>query len=86
LNEISLNEIFYKSQRFQYLKNLKKIDFPKCITCIDRPYCEMCLVQNANENEKGDIFSIPNYCCEVASLKHKIFAKWKDNYLDNNSE
>jgi radical SAM protein with 4Fe4S-binding SPASM domain len=79
LNNTSLDAIYYKSQKLQNLKNLRKKDFPKCLSCTDKLYCEMCLVQNVNES--GDMFSIPEYCCGMASLKHKFFIKWKENHL-----
>jgi radical SAM protein with 4Fe4S-binding SPASM domain len=52
LCETPLREIWANSPRVQYLRNLRKKDFPQCLHCEDKGFCAMCMVRNANENSE----------------------------------
>ncbi|RCW29644.1 radical SAM/SPASM domain-containing protein [Marinilabilia salmonicolor] len=54
IKETSLHEIWENSERNQFLRSLRNQDFPQCIKCPDKEYCNMCMVRNANENPTGD--------------------------------
>jgi radical SAM protein with 4Fe4S-binding SPASM domain len=72
VKETSLKEIWDNSKEVQYLRNLRKKDFPKCIQCPDKAFCVMCMVRNANEHPQGDLLAINKYFCSVAKLNKKI--------------
>ena len=57
IKQTSLNDIWDNSEKIQYLRSLRKKDFPKCIHCKDKEYCTMCMVRNANEHPNGDPLS-----------------------------
>lgn len=73
LNESSLNEIWTESARIQYLRNLRRCDFSKCIRCSDKEFCTMCMVRNANEHPLGDPLKVNEYFCSIAKLNKMMF-------------
>lgn len=72
IKQSSLSEIWDKSEKVQYLRNLRKQDFPKCIQCSDKEFCTMCMVRNANENTLGDPLVVNEFFCSIAGLNKKI--------------
>lgn len=68
----SLQEIWEKSEKVNYLRNLRKKEFPKCLQCSDKEYCTMCMVRNANEDYNGDPLVVNEYFCDIAKLNKKI--------------
>ena len=72
-----LKKIWEKSPKVQYLRSLRKKDFPECSSCIEKAFCAMCMVRNANENPEGDPLRINKHFCKVAALNRKIVLDWK---------
>jgi radical SAM protein with 4Fe4S-binding SPASM domain len=72
VKEASLSDIWDNSEKVQYLRGLRNIDFPKCIQCPDKVFCTMCMVRNANENPHGDPLVVNEYFCNIASLNRKL--------------
>lgn len=72
VKEAFLSDIWDNSEKVQYLRGLRKQDFPKCIQCPDKEYCTMCMVRNANENPLGDPLAVNEYFCNIAKLDRKI--------------
>jgi radical SAM protein with 4Fe4S-binding SPASM domain len=75
VKEASLNKIWNKSEKVYYLRNLRKQDFPRCIHCLDKEFCTMCMVRNANENLMGDPLIVNEFFCNVAKLNRQIALK-----------
>lgn len=73
----SLNDIWDNSDKILYLRGLRKHDFPKCIQCLDKEFCTMCMVRNANEDPQGDPLTVNEYFCEISKLNKKILLEWK---------
>ncbi len=67
-----LNDIWNNSNKVQYLRNLRKKDFPVCVQCTDKDFCTMCMVRNANESPTGDPLVVNEYFCEIAKFNRKI--------------
>ncbi|MDR0878131.1 MAG: radical SAM protein [Treponema sp.] len=89
VKETPLKEIWESSPRVQYLRALRKKDFPKCTDCADKGFCAMCMVRNANENRElsrvgtvGDPLKINEHFCKVAALNRKIVLDWKQKLQD----
>jgi radical SAM protein with 4Fe4S-binding SPASM domain len=78
VKETSLKEIWDNSKKVQYLRNLRKKDFPKCIQCPDKAFCVMCMVRNANEHPHGDPLAVNEYFCNVAKINKRVVFEWKD--------
>jgi len=78
IKETSLNDIWDNSEQVQYLRDLRKRDFPQCIQCPDKEFCTMCMVRNANENPLGDPFAINEYFCNIAKLNKQIMIERKE--------
>lgn len=76
INTKSLEEIWEKSEQIEYLRQIKRSDFPKCLNCKDRGYCTICMMKNSNENVDGDIFQINNFHCKVAEMIHAKIDAW----------
>lgn len=72
IKENSLKEIWNTSKKAQYLRGLRKKDFPKCIQCAEKDYCTMCMVRNANENSQGNPLVVNEYFCNIAKLNKNI--------------
>ena len=72
INETSLNDIWNNSNKVQYLRNLRRKDFPKCIQCTANDFCTMCMVRNANEHPLGDPLTVNEYFCNIAKLNKSI--------------
>jgi len=78
VRNIPLQEIWERSERVRYLRGIRKKDFPKCLACEDRAFCDMCMVRNANENSDGDPFKINTHFCNVAKLNRRIVMDWRE--------
>ena len=78
VKETSLKNIWENSEKVKYLRGIKKRDFPKCIQCLEKEYCTMCMVRNANEDPMGDPLVVNEYFCEIAKLNKKIITNWKE--------
>ena len=81
IKETSLQDIWDNSKKVQYLRGLHKKDFPKCIQCIDKEYCTMCMVRNANENPKGDPLVVNEHFCNTAKLNRQIMLERKEKLM-----
>lgn len=74
----SLKEIWNNSIELQKIRNVRRGDFPKCIKCEAKDYCNMCLVRNYNENN-GNMFQTNEHFCKVAFLNKRLVEEWKIN-------
>jgi len=83
VRETPLKEIWESSPKVQYLRNLRKKDFPECMPCADKSFCAMCMVRNANENPEGDPLKINRHFCKVAALNRQIVLGWKERQTSN---
>jgi radical SAM protein with 4Fe4S-binding SPASM domain len=75
IKESSLEDIWNKSERVRYLRDVRRSAFPHCAECGDRDFCTVCMVRNANEDPNGDPLVVSGYFCKVASLNKKAFLK-----------
>ena len=82
VKETSLTDIWKNSEKVQYLRNLRKRDFPKCIQCPENDLCTMCMVRNANEHPQGDPLAVNEYFCNIAKLNKKMVLEWRRNLED----
>lgn len=71
----SLRDIWEKSSMLEAVRKVKRKDFPKCLSCAAKDYCNMCLVRNFNESH-GDMFKINNHFCKVAFLNKRLVEEW----------
>lgn len=79
----SLQDIWNNSIELQKIRNVRRGDFPKCIKCEAKDYCNMCLVRNYNENN-GDMFKTNEHFCKVAFLNKRLVEEWRSE--KNNSK
>jgi len=84
IRETSLRETWENSTKIKYIRSLRKKDFPKCLKCNDKKFCQMCMLRNANENLQSDPLKIPERFCENAKLKHKIILEMKSKMQGKN--
>ena len=73
----SLKDIWEKSPQLAKVREVRQKDFPKCLTCEARDYCNMCLVRNYNESG-GDMFKINQHFCDVAFLTKRLVEEWRN--------
>jgi radical SAM protein with 4Fe4S-binding SPASM domain len=85
IKKIPLKSIWENSPRVQYLRSLRKKDFPECTNCLDKGFCAMCMVRNANENQEmsavgtiGNPLKINRHFCRVAALNRQIVLNWRE--------
>lgn len=79
LNDNSLEYIWNNSERIKFLRDLRRNDFPKCLSCQEKEFCTMCMVRNANEDSQGDPLVVNEYFCEIAKLNKDMFFKRKED-------
>ena len=72
-----LKEIWDHAEKVNYLRNLRKKDFPQCLKCSDRNFCTMCMVRNANEDPQGNPLSVNSFFCKTAKINRIMMDKWK---------
>lgn len=75
IKDNTLKNIWENSKKVQFLRNIRKKDFPQCINCPDKNYCTMCMVRNANENPKGDPMIVNKFFCDLAKLDRLMVEK-----------
>jgi radical SAM protein with 4Fe4S-binding SPASM domain len=83
IKETSLSDIWENSHKVQYIRSLRKKDFPKCIQCSDKEFCTMCMVRNANENPQGDPLAVNEFFCDIVKLNKKIVLEYKNKHLNS---
>lgn len=83
VKETSLKDIWDNSEKVQYLRGLRKQDFPKCIQCTGKEFCTMCMVRNANENPKGDPLVVNEFFCNIAKLNRQIMLERKEKHMNS---
>jgi radical SAM protein with 4Fe4S-binding SPASM domain len=72
-----LKDIWENSPQINYLRKLRRRNFPQCLNCADSKFCSLCMAFNANESPDGNFFNINKYCCEVAAINRKIALEWR---------
>lgn len=72
VNQSYLNDIWNNSKKIQYLRGLRKRDFPKCVECLEKDFCTMCMVRNANEHPLGNQLVVNQFFCNIAKLNKEI--------------
>ena len=72
-----LKEIWENSEQLKAVRRVTWKDFPQCLECEARDYCNMCLVRNYNENN-GDMFKIAEHFCQVAKLNKRLVEEYKE--------
>lgn len=83
VKETSLENIWNNSEKINYLRSLRKHDFPKCIQCVDKEFCTMCMVRNANESPTGDPLAVNEYFCSIAKFNKEIMLEWKRKLMNS---
>lgn len=68
LYETNVKDIWENSKEISCLRAIKRDSFPKCVSCENRGYCNVCMMSNSNENADGDAFRINEFHCEVAAM------------------
>lgn len=80
----SLKDIWENSPKLKEIRTIRQKDFPKCLTCEARDYCNMCLVRNYNESN-GDMFKINQHFCDVAFLTKRLVEEWSELQIKKNT-
>lgn len=73
IDTTQLVDIWENSEKVQYLRNLRRFDFPKCLECSDNEFCTMCMVRNANEDPLGDPLAQNIYYCNIAKINKEMY-------------
>lgn len=76
LSESTLKEIWESSRLTIQLRNLKYSDFLACKSCLNKKYCNTCLIMNANEDICGDYHRVNPFMCTIAKMKKNEFEKY----------
>ncbi len=83
LNESSLQEIWFNSEKLNWLRNLRFKDLGKgkCCNCNLAAFCAPCLVRNANESTTGNPLEINQHFCKVAEINKRVVLDWRNARL-----
>lgn len=71
LTESSMKEIWSNSPEANRLRSIRKNSFPNCLSCEDRGYCTLCIMQNENESNQDSLLHINSTNCQLSALKRK---------------
>lgn len=71
INNSSLKKI-WSSPKVKKLRNVCFEDFPKCVNCRDRYFCDICMLRNSNESKTGNPMEINEYFCSITHMLHDI--------------
>ncbi len=67
----SLSDVFYNSPVMKKLRNVRMKNYPKCLQCSDRGYCDLCPGKLYSESG-GDMFALSDYFCQTAHINRKV--------------
>jgi len=81
IKETRLKEIWENSPQINYLRGIRRKDFPECLNCKDRGFCALCMARNGNEDPDGNMFHINKHFCEVAAVNRKIAMDWREKHI-----
>ena len=73
--EMSVADVWTKSDAIKKLRGIRWKDFPKCLKCEAKPFCAMCMSRNMNEERS--ILIPPKHFCDVAFLNKEIAEGYK---------
>ena len=79
VNRESLKYIWEELPLTNQLRALRYRDFAECSACMNRKYCTICLIMNANESD-NDYMRVNPYMCEMAKIKRDAVekcSKWR---------
>lgn len=79
LDHSSLRDIWEHSEKICSLREVTRSQFPKCVSCKDRGYCIVCMMNNSNGNSDADPFRIDSYHCEVAATIHSTVNHYRES-------
>lgn len=79
IKEEKLSDIWNRSEKVKYLRNLRRRDFPQCVQCSEKEFCTMCMVRNANEHPMGNPLEVNKYFCDIAKLNKDIYFERMDD-------
>jgi len=74
--EKGLKEVWFNSEKLEFLRGITHASFPECLTCPDRLACSICLARNYNESG-GDMFKNAEFFCKAAKLNNKVVNDYK---------
>lgn len=69
LNDTTLGKIWEDGEQTNRLRNLSIKDFPKCASCDNREFCNICLIRNVNESKNLNYQDVNSFACSVANFK-----------------
>lgn len=71
LKNTSISEIWEKSDKVKYLREIKRENFEKCMQCKDKDFCTICMMKNFNEDSEENMFKPNSANCQFASILHQ---------------
>lgn len=70
IHKTSLKDVWYGSEKLNWLRSLKRCEISKCIRCNSKEFCLLCIQRNYNETK--DIYNVPQHFCKIAALNKKL--------------
>ena len=72
LKDTKLRDIWTGGKAIDYIRKLRRADFPKCLDCEDEAFCSICMARNYNESLTNDPLEINEYMCKVARVNRRL--------------
>lgn len=76
VRENSLLSVWRNSEKLNWLRSLKRSDITKCIECVNKDFCLLCIQRNYNETK--DVFKVPEHFCKIAALNKKLVSEYRN--------
>lgn len=78
LRNSSISEIWEKSEKVKYLREIKREQFTKCMNCDDKDFCTICMMKNFNEDKDENIFNPNKANCNLSSIMHQKVVQYTE--------
>ncbi len=65
-----LRDVWFNSEATKRIRAVTGDSFDKCVKCMDRDYCSVCMCRNFNET--GDMYKPAEHFCKVAAINHEV--------------
>ena len=66
----TLEWVLKRSPETKRIRAIRGRHFKKCVHCVDRDYCCVCMCRNYNET--GDLFTPAQHFCDGAKINHEV--------------
>lgn len=76
IKDDTLQSVWKNSDKLNWLRSLKRAEISKCLGCVNKDFCLLCIQRNYNETK--DVFTVPEHFCKIAALNKKLVSVYRN--------